>query len=233
LISYQWFKERIDKFLLDQLKNLNISTLFDFIKYFSQNEKVNQKLHDDLKAFTINAIEYNIESMTRNDMNKLVDLQISHNFNDLVKNVLNKKWPKDENDESIFKFIFECNPFLKVVVFMEKNFNKNIHEEKETQIISLLDSTLERLSKGTIKLSLLNLLNSNRKILKEMLTLFSERLYFKFWTKPAELEAMVDKVFEFRLTEVESVTNFTSQMVKFDYIMKTTHFYEKGIYLFI
>ncbi len=233
MISYQWFKERIDKFLLDQLKNLNISTLFDFIKYFSQNEKVNQKLHDDLKAFTINAIEYNIESMTRNDMNKLVDLQISHNFNDLVKNVLNKKWPKDENDESIFKFIFECNPFLKVVVFMEKNFNKNIHEEKETQIISLLDSTLERLSKGTIKLSLLNLLNSNRKILKEMLTLFSERLYFKFWTKPAELEAMVDKVFEFRLTEVESVTNFTSQMVKFDYIMKTTHFYEKGIYLFI
>jgi hypothetical protein len=66
-----------------------------------------------------------------------------------------------------------------------------------------------------------------------MLTLFYVRLYFKFLTKPAELEAMVDKVFEFRLTEVESVTNFTSQMVKFDYIMKTTHFYEKGIYLFI
>jgi len=77
--------------------------------------------------------------MTRHDMNKLVDLEIS-NFNDLVKNVLNKKWPKDENDGSIFKFIFECNPFLKVVVFMEKNFNKNSHEEKEIQIISLLDS---------------------------------------------------------------------------------------------
>jgi len=76
-------------------------------------------------------------------------------------------------------------------------------------------------------------LNSNRKILKEMLTLFSERFYSKFWTKPAELEAMVDKLFEFRLTEAESVANFTSQMEKFDHMMKTTHFFEKGICLLI
>lgn len=220
LSSNDSLKERINNFLTTDLKSQKISTLFDIVKYFSQDEKVNQKLHDDLKAFTIEAIQYNIEKMTSNEVNKLVDLRTSYNFNELVKNVLNKKWPKDESDESIFKFIFDCNPFLKVFVFMERSVNKNSHEEKEIQIISLLASTLERLSKGTIKLSLLNLLNSKIKVLKEMLELFSERLYSKFWTKPAELEAMVDKVFEFRLREAESVANFTGQMEKFGFLKR-------------
>ena len=129
LSSNDSLKERINNFLTTDLKSQKISTLFDIVKYFSQDEKVNQKLHDDLKAFTIEAIQYNIEKMTSNEVNKLVDLRTSYNFNELVKNVLNTKWPKDESDESIFKFIFDCNPFLKVFVFMERKgylLSKNI-----------------------------------------------------------------------------------------------------------
>ena len=163
-------------------------------------------------------------------MNNLVDLDVSDKFNELVKNVLNKKWPKDESEESIFKFIFDCNPFLKVFIFMERSVKKKEHEAKEVQIISLLDATLRDIRKGTIKLSLLGLLYSNRKVLKEMLELFSESLDSKFWTNPKEMEAMIDKIFEFRLSEVEIVAKFTKNMENLYYMMRTTDFFSKGLF---
>jgi len=36
----------------------------------------------------------------------------------LVNEVLNKKWPKNENETELFKFIFECNHFLKAFFFI-------------------------------------------------------------------------------------------------------------------
>ena len=39
-------------------------------------------------------------------------------FNDLANEILINKWPKNENDRSIFKFIFDCHDFLKVFFFV-------------------------------------------------------------------------------------------------------------------
>jgi len=200
------------------------------IKYFSQNEKVSIKLKDDFKTFTIEAIQFNIENMTTHDMNILANLDLAENYNNLVNDVIKKKWPKDESSESIFKFIFDCHPFLKVFVFMSRSVAKGDLEEKEIQIISLLDATLMDLSNGTIRLSLLELLNSSRKVLKEILELFSERLDTKICANSKEIGNIIDNIFEFRLDEVKIVKKFTSDMENLFSIMNKTNFYYKGLF---
>ncbi len=52
-------------------------------------------------------------------MNQLAEFSSNNNIiNELAREILNKKWPKDENDQSIFNFIFECDDFLKVFFFI-------------------------------------------------------------------------------------------------------------------
>lgn len=64
--------------------------------------------------YVIDSLKQKIETMTEADINELVRYKKYHMVNDLANNILIGKWPKEENDQSIFAFIFEHYTFLMV-----------------------------------------------------------------------------------------------------------------------
>ncbi len=99
---------------------------------------------------------------------------------EVASDMLKHKWPKEDNDLGIFRFIFECNSFLigffQIGIFLYNyklneyntifvyfnNFQiesikqKDVFQEKIGQIVSLLDNTSTKLADGSIEIVLFN-----------------------------------------------------------------------------
>ena len=115
---------------------------------------------------------------------------------------------------------------------MENNRKSTIinsdYEKKKAQMLSLIEITLKGLSQGTIRVSLIKMLDLNKKVLNEMLGLFSEQLDFKFWTNANELDQTVNKVLEYRLMEVENLKKFKQVMKNLFELLRSTDSFRKS-----
>lgn len=72
------------------------------------------KENSEVMKYTIDSLKHKIETMTEKDINELSRYKGCHMVNGLANDILIGKWPKEENDRSIFNFIFEYYPFLTV-----------------------------------------------------------------------------------------------------------------------
>ena len=56
----------------------------------------------------------------KDEMNKLTELANNQGrlVKELTNQVIRQKWPKEEDEIGIFRFLFECNTFLRVFVLI-------------------------------------------------------------------------------------------------------------------
>ncbi len=177
---------------------------------------------------TIEAFKFKIDKMSPDEINKLVSVKCKE-MKKLSNEILNKKWPTEENDMSIFKFIFEYNYFLKLYFFIEHNQTNEDYQEKESKIISLIESTLKHLTEGSVHVGLLKILNDKKTILIDLFKLFSKRIDSKPWDTDDQIEQVTNKVFAFRMKEIENFAQFYGFMNEFFTFMKSHNSFQKSI----
>lgn len=210
-----------------QLKNLDTRKLLSIINYFSIPQNSNH-IHEYIKNYTIEAVKFKIDKMSPEDINKLMNLNCNE-MNLLSNEILNKKWPAEENDRSIFNFIFEFNHFLKLYFFVEHNQYNDEYQQKKLKIISLVESTLKSLTDGSINISVLNMLNDKRAIVNDLFKMFSESIVKKPWNDTDQVDKIMNKIFDYRIMEVENYAKFYKFMREFDNFMKIQGSSKKSI----
>lgn len=219
----------INNHIIKQLQNQKSRTLLNIMNYFSNSASFT--INEHIKNYTIEAIKLSIDKMTANDIDELINSKCEE-MSKLSNDILNKKWPVEENDISIFNFIFEHNHFLKVYFFIEHTNASEDYQQKELKIISLVESTLKYLTGGSINISLLKMLNEKRPILIDLFKLFSERIDFKPWSNVEQIDQVINKIFDYRMMEIDSYAKFHKFMEEFFIFMKNQRSYHKSIYSF-
>ncbi len=209
---------------------MDCKKLLKVISYFSSLENVDE----NIKSYTIEALQSQIDKMSSDEIDNLMNLLFnSTEMSKLSNDILNRKWPVEENELSIFNFIFEYNHFLRIYFFFEQNQPNEDYQAKELKIISLLESTLKQLTDGCVQIGLLKILNDKKTILIDLFELFSQRINSKPWDTDDRIEQVTNKIFAFRMKEVENYAKFHSSMTKFLNFMHGQSYFKKSIFILI
>lgn len=176
VIIYNFLNEILEK----SFSNTYISDLVQICSSILKKELV---VHKSVEKIIFNAITIKIDQLNQSDLDRFTgfgeyDTELVHK---LIREVITKKWPPNSNDlYGIFKFIFECNNFLRV--FLYGNFVQNdpMLISKIAQIISLLEFTCTNLITGNIDISIVCLLNENKNTFFELIQLFKNEISSKF-----------------------------------------------------
>ena len=157
----------------------NLNT-FELVKISHLILKNELKVHTNVEQDIFNAIVKKMES--QKDLNYLTELSEYNNklVNNLIQEVIIKKWPQSNDPYGILNFLFECNNFLKIFLYEKVIKQNKILEDKTLQIISLLDNILNELISGEIVIYIFQIIYEHNTVFCELYSFFENTLSTKF-----------------------------------------------------